>query len=494
MTNPPATFPVTPLPVQEAGSNRVQKWNPVLTPRRGFTKHRLLTEKIVADIESGLLPPRTRMPTHRNLARQLGVSVQTVSLSYKEAERLGYLAGEVGRGTFVRNRVTEKADRFMLDRNSGHRADLSIVRSVYTEEHEAAMSQLFTAMAHDGSSSFMQPCRPIVGLDNHRAAARHWLQGLGVDVPQERIIITNGAAHGLFLACAALLRRGDVVLTEELTDHGIIGLSNLLGFTLRGLPIDEQGVRVEAFEAACEAGGVAALVMVPTFGNPTSHVAGAERRRAIAEVARRHGVYVIEDEVYKPLLDHALPSYTELLPDLGFFITSFTKSVLTGLRTGYLVVPQQYAIKAASILRVTGWSATYLTAELATRWIEDGTAQHLLDIQRREIRARQAIVQDVLGPFIAGSHPLSLSAWLKVPEHWEESILVRQLARHHIAVTASDPFIPGTSFMPTVERPAGGIRICIGGRLSLAGLRQVLVSLRGIFEQLPPVYHVDVLD
>lgn len=491
MISPRASLSARLQPVSQATADSGgggDSWLPVLTPRRGATKHRLLTEKIVADIEAGILPPRTRMPTHRELARQLGVSVQTVSISYKEAERLGFLTGEVGRGTFVRNRVTEKADRFMLDRNSGDRADLSIVRCVYSEEHEAAMRRLFAAMSRDDSSVFMQPCRPIVGLDAHRAGAQHWLRGLGVDVPQERIIVTNGAAHGLFLACAALLRRGDVVLTEELTDHGIIGLSNLLGFSLRGLPVDGEGVIVEAFEAACRAGGVAALVMVPTLGNPTSHLAGAERRRAIAEVARRHGVYVIEDEVYKPLIEEPLPSYTELLPDLGFFVTSFTKSVMTGLRTGYLVVPQQYAIKVASILRVTGWSATYLTAEIATRWIEDGTAQALLDVQRREIRTRQAVVRETLGPFIAGSHPVSPSAWLKVPDHWDEGGLVRQLARNNIAVTASDPFVASP------DRPCGGIRICIGGHLSSAGLRQVLMAIRGIFEQLPPVYDIDILD
>ncbi|MGV6873513.1 MocR-like ectoine utilization transcription factor EhuR [Pseudochelatococcus sp. B33] len=465
-----------------------EAWCPTLTPRRGLTKHRLLTERIVADVESGLLPPRTRMPTHRDLARRLGVSVQTVSISYKEAERLGFLIGEVGRGTFVRNRVTEKADRFMLDRNSGDRADLSIVRCVYAPEHEEAMRRLFAAMAREDNSPFMQPCRPIVGLDAHRAGAQRWLTGLGLSVPQERIIVTNGAAHGLFLACAALLRRGDVVLTEELTDHGIIGLSSLLGFTLRGLPADREGVIVEAFEAACRSGKVAALVMVPTLGNPTSHVAGAERRRAIADVARRHGVYVIEDEVYKPLLAEALPSYADLLPDLGFFVTSFTKSVMTGLRAGYLVVPQQYAVKVASILRVTSWSATYLAAEIATRWIDDGTARFLLDVQRREIRARQTVVQEVLGPFIAGSHPLSPSAWLKVPDHWSEDGLVRQLARNNVAVTASDPFVSSP------ERPVGGIRICIGGHLSSARLRQVLTTVRATFEQLPPVHGVDMFD
>jgi DNA-binding transcriptional MocR family regulator len=459
-------------------------WSPVLAKRKGATKHKLLADRIVGDIESDILTPRMRMPTHRELARLLGVSVQTVSLAYKEAERRGYLRGEVGRGTFVRNRVTDRAGGFMLDRQPNGAADLSIIRAVYTGAHEQASRLAMAALAESDNSAFMRPCRPIAGLDQHREAGRHFLGRLGVEAKADRILVTNGAAHGLFLALAAIVRPGDVVLTESLTDHGIIGLSNVLGFTLRGLPTDGEGILVEGLEAACAAGDVTALVIIPTLGNPTSHCSGVARRLAIADVARRHGVFVVEDEVYKPLVEETLPAMTELLPDLGFFVTSFTKSVMTGLRVGYLVVPPQYSIRVVSIMRVTSWSATNLPAEIATRWIEDGTVDALLHVQRAEARARQAIVAQVLAPYVAGSHPLSLCAWLRVPDRWTEEGLVRALARRHIAVTPSEPFVAGE------DRPAGGIRVCLGGRLSHAALREAFEVVRSTFEQLPPVFDV----
>lgn len=460
---------------------RITDWRPTLTKRKGITKHKLLTERIIADIDADILPAHARMPTHRDLARQLGVSVQTVSLSYQEAERRGYLRGEVGRGTFVRSRVTEKADRFMLDRDPGATVDLSIIRAIYTEAHEGASRAIMKRLAVSDNSAFMRPCRPIAGLERHRAAAQVWLKGLGVQAAKDRILITNGAAHGLFLAVAAIVRTGEIVLTENLTDHGIIGLANVLGFTLRGLPTDQEGILVQAFEEACAAGGVSALVLIPSLGNPTSHVMGAERRQAIAEIARRYGIYVVEDEVYKPLLETPLPSFTDLLPDLGFFVTSFTKSVLTGLRVGYLVVPPQYSIRVASIMRVTSWSATNLPAEIATLWVEDGTAQKLVELQRREAQARQAMVSKILGAYVAGSHPLSLCAWLRVPPRWTEEGLVRMLAQKHIAVTPSDPFMAEAD-------GTGGIRICLGGRLSHTTLGRSLRTIAETFEQLPPVF------
>lgn len=476
-------FPANQLTLDPASSTKPVAWRPNLTKQKGETKHAALTERIIADIGAGVLKPMDRMPTHRDLARELGLSVQTISLSYKEAERLGYLSGEIGRGTFVKARVTDRAGRMMLDHSPNEVLDLSIIRGAYLDAHENASREIFRELAESDNASFMRPCRPIAGLDRHRDAARIWLRMLGVTAGAERILVTNGAAHGIFLALSCVVRSGDVVLCENLTDHGIIGLSNIVGFSLKGLSTDEEGILPDALEAACAAGGVRALVLIPTLNNPTGHVASTARRREIAAIAKRHGIFVIEDEVYRPMIEEDLPSITEMLPDLGFFVTSFTKTVLTGLRVGYLVVPPAYSIRAASILRVSSWSGTYLTGEIATRWVENGTAQRLLEIQREEARARQSIAAEILGEHIASSHPLSLCAWLKVPSRWTEEGLVRSLTNQNVAVTPSEPFIAGPGH-------GGGIRICLGGRLNHATLTKALTTVRQAFEQLPPVYDI----
>ncbi|MBR0554555.1 PLP-dependent aminotransferase family protein [Ciceribacter sp. L1K23] len=458
-------------------------WRPVLAKQKGETKHAALTERLIADIDAGVLKPMDRLPTHRDLARDLGLSVQTVSLSYKEAERLGYLSGEIGRGTFVKARVTDRAGRMMLDHSANEVLDLSIIRGVYLDAHESASRDILRELSDGDNAEFMRPCRPIAGLDRHRETARTWLRTLNVDANAERILVTNGAAHGIFLALSCIIRSGDVVLCENLTDHGIIGLSNVLGFSLKGLPTDDEGIVPDALSAACAAGGVRALVLIPTLNNPTGHVAGAERRREIAAIAERYGVFVVEDEVYRPMIEEDLPSITDMIPDLGFFVTSFTKAVLTGVRVGYLVVPRAYSIRAASILRVTSWSGTYLSGEIATRWVENGTAKRLVEIQREEARKRQQVAMDILGDHVASSHPLSLCAWLRVPPHWTEESLVRSLANQNVAVTPSEPFIAGPGH-------GGGIRICLGGRLNDASLVKALTTVRQAFEQLPPVYDI----
>jgi DNA-binding transcriptional MocR family regulator len=283
----------------------------------------------------------------------------------------------------------------------------------------------------------------------------------------------------VFLALAAVARPGDTVLTESMTENGILGAANLLGFNLRGLPTDDEGIVPEALEAACAKGGVTALVWVPTFGNPMNHLAGRKRRERIAEIAQRHRVAVIEDEVFKPLLTERLPAITELLPELGFFCTSLTKSVTTGLRVGYLVTPHSFALRVAGLLRASTWSAPALLGEIAAQWLVDGTAERLVAVQRREARQRYRMLAETMSEHIARAHPLSLSALLRVPEGWTEAALLRVLQERKILVTGSTPFIVNRE----LARP--GLRICTTGRVSQQGLASALQTMRETFELLP---------
>ena len=118
---------------------------------------------------------------------------------------------------------------------------------------------------------------------------------------------------------------------------------------------------------------------------------------------------------YGPLLAQRHEPICSMLPELGFHCTSFTKSVLCGLRTGYLTVPRRMAIRADSILRVNSWMATPLLAEVATRWIADGTAQRLVEVQRERLAVRHRAVMELLGEHVIGHHPNALTAWVGIP-------------------------------------------------------------------------------
>lgn len=463
----------------------MEQWRKALEAvRSGESKYKVLVQAITDDIDSGVLTEGTRLPPQRRVSQALGISVQTVTNAYKELEQHGLIRCEVGRGSFVAKPVTEKVSDYMLDRAERALIDFSIVRLVHTADHARVWRKVCADLATQLDQPWMRAYRPIAGFEYHREAGVAWMAALGREASVETTLITNGTSHAVFIALASLVSPGDVVLSEDITDHGVIGLAQVLGFTLKGLDTDEYGIHPDHFEEMCANERITALVTTPNLNNPTSSLMPDARRRAIARIAEGYGVYVIEDDVFGPLLSKRLTPISNHLPELGCYCTSFTKSVLTGLRTGYLSLPKRLALRAESILRVNCWMATPLIAEIATRWIADGTALHLVELQREQLGRRQQMVREVLGDYIISTHPESMSAWLRIPEHWQLDGLAQQLRHRQIAVTLPDPFlVRGT------PRP-DAIRLCVGVEGSDERVHSALETIASVFRQYPQVHAV----
>ncbi|TCK39530.1 GntR family transcriptional regulator [Paraburkholderia sp. BL8N3] len=460
-----------------------ERWREAVRTVQGVqSKYKRLVKAIASDIESSALGSGARLPPQREVAADLEISVQTVTNAYKELERQGLIRCEVGRGSFVAARVTETMSNYMLDTAERSVVDFSIARIIHTPEHDAMWRKVCASLATLDDQPWIRAIRPIAGFEHHRQAGVQWLASLNMPANPDTLLVTNGAAHGIFLALASTVGPGDTVLCENLTDHGVIGSANVLGFTLKGLEIDEHGIRPEHFEEMCDSERVSALVCTPTLNNPTVALMPDSRRRAIARIAERYGVYVIEDDVYGALPAKAQTPISSLIPELSFYCTSMTKSVLSGLRTGYLTMPRRLALRAESVLRVSSWMATSPVAEIATRWIMDGTAQRLVEIQRERLAARQAVVRDLLGAYVLGSHPQALSVWLRVPDYWQADRIMRELRNRDIAVTSPDPFL-----VRGAERP-NAVRLCVGAEVSETTFRAAVETMREVYGQYPHVH------
>lgn len=458
-------------------------WREAVGAARGAeSKYKRLVKAIAGDIESGALEAGTRLAPQREAAAELGISVQTVTNAYKELERQGLIRCEVGRGSFVSARVTESMSNYILDTTEREIVDFSIARIVHTAEHDARWREVCATLSTVEDQPWIRSFRPIAGFEHHRQAGAAWLASLNMPANPDTLLVTNGTAHGIFLALASTVGPGDTVLCESLTDHGVIGTANVLGFTLKGLELDEHGIRPEHFEEMCDSERISALVCTPTFNNPTVAVMPDSRRRAIAKIADRYGVYVIEDDVYGALPAKANTPIASLIPDLAFYSTSMTKSVLTGLRTGYLAMPRRLALRAESVLRVSCWMATSPIAEISTRWILDGTAKRLVELQRERLAVRQAMVRSALGSYLLGGHAQALSAWLRVPDYWQAERVVRELRNRQIAVTSPDPFLVGGTPRPNA------VRLCVGAEVSDAACKTAIDTIAEVFEQYPHLH------
>jgi DNA-binding transcriptional MocR family regulator len=419
-------------------------------------RYRAIVDELEQAIQAKQVFPGQRLPTHRELAYQLGISVQTVARAYAEAERRGLTTGEIGRGTFVQFIATDQGQGFIADRKQAGAIDLSNVLPIVSELHVKALKQAITELAGTAAMRRVLEYRPTQGTAPHRQAGVTWLERNGVPVDVENVIVTNGAAHGIWTAMASIVEPGDVVATEALVDTSIITNAAILKLRLRGVPIDEQGIIPEALEEAHRRDPIKLLCVTPCYSNPTVSLMGEERRSQIADVARRHDISIIEDDVFGPLIPNRPKPIWSFAPERTYYVTSFSKALAASLRTGYLVGPLRMVPRLVSRLRTTGWMANTWTAEIVAAWLYDGTADKLIDWQRRKLQARHKQLLKILGKFELSAQPYAMHAWLTLPEQWRSQRFVEQARTRGVLVTPPDPFIVGRAADPHAIRLALG--------------------------------------
>ncbi len=433
-----------------------------------------LADQIAHAIADGRLEGGARLPTHRRLAEEMGLSVQTVSRAYEELIRRGLVSGETGRGTYVRTPRREPDPPFLPER-LGEVIDLSILKPVCEPVHLERMKAALVDLAATLPPSAILSFRPNVVFGRHRSVAVEWLKNCGLETTPGNVSLTNGAIAAMTIALMAVAPPGSTIATEEIGHHTLVPLASYLGLGLRGVAIDEEGMLPDALDQACRDGGIRAVFLMPTAINPTASLMGPARRAEIVEVARRHDIAIVENDALGPLVERKAPPLAAIAPERTLYVTSFTKCVVPGLRTGYLVAPDRLVPAVTNRHLVTNWMATPLIAELATRWVENGTAMELVRWQRNAVRRRQRIAAEVLDGIPYRAQSESLHIWLPLGEDRSEQAFVAQARLQGVAIA------PGASFAigPAVRHSA--VRIAVGSTTEedlRAGLGMVTNLLR----------------
>ncbi|HWA45696.1 MAG TPA: PLP-dependent aminotransferase family protein [Hypericibacter adhaerens] len=437
-----------------------------------------LAEQFTRAIRDGKLPSGTRLPPHRKLADDLGLSVQTVSRAYEELARRGLVAGEIGRGSFVQPQRDEPSPPYLPERLV-ELIDLSILKPVCEPMHLERLKRALGWLADSLPSSSALSFRPNMVFPRHRAVAVEWLKACGLEVAPQNVTLTNGATAGMTTALMSVVPPGTAVATEAIGHHTLVPLANYLGLALEGLPIDEDGLIPEALDEACRKAELRAVFVQPSVVNPTATLMSEGRRAAIAAVARKHDIAIIENDVLGPLVERCAP-IAAFAPERTLYVTSFTKITVPGLRVGYVVAPDRYAAALANRHLVSNWMATPMVAEIASKWVTDGTAMELVRWQREVLARRHRIADELLGG-AARAHEQSLHLWLPLPESWSEESFVAQARLRGVAVA------PGLSFRISKEPWQPAVRISVGSTTEAElrhGLGTIATLLQGDPEHL----------
>jgi len=291
-------------------------------------------------------------------------------------------------------------------------------------------------------------------LGLREALAKKLKRGEHLDVSADEILIVNGSNHGLAVVSMAFVNPGDVAIVEAPTFMGGLRPLRQLQARIEMVPLDDQGVRVDALEGqlrALRSAGTPAKLFytIPNFHNPAGVDLALDRRKRVVELAEEFNFVILEDDAYGELrfTGTAMPSLYSLAPK-GRVIRSATlsKILAAGLRIGYVTAPKEVLARLNS-LKLDGGASPF-TNRVAARWLEashDRHVRHLIDIYRGK---RDALIRGLEQGF-AGQEDLKPAwhvpdggffLWLKLPPNVDPAKVAMEAGERGVG------YVPGTAF------------------------------------------------
>jgi DNA-binding transcriptional MocR family regulator len=437
-------------------------------------RYKQLVDQLAAEIRAGRLQPGTRLPTHRRLAESHGLALVTASRVYAELEAMGLVSGEVGRGTFVRETVRPRGLGIDQQAVAAGLVDLNFNYPSLPGQAELLRGAL-RQLAAGGELEAMLRYAPHGGRMHERARVARHLESRGLAAEPSRVLIVDGAQHGLAVTVMALLQPGDVIAVDALTYPGFKVLAEAQRLELAPIPASGQGPDLDALERLCTQRRVRAVYTMPTLHNPLGWVMSASRRRRLAAIARRHGLLVIEDAAYAFLADDPPPPLATLAPETTVYVSGLSKSVATGLRVGFVVAPEAWVPKIERSIRATTWCNPGVTTAIACAWLEDGTVGRLESEKRHDAATRQAIAGDALAGLRCVRHPASYFVWLPLPEETRADRVAAALMRDGVSVSTAEPFSAS-------QHVPHALRLALGS-VGLDSLRSALRTVRRVIAE-----------
>ncbi|MEW5685914.1 MAG: PLP-dependent aminotransferase family protein [Pseudomonadota bacterium] len=435
-----------------------------------------ITDALAEAIRSGELQPGERLPAQRAVASALGIDFTTVTRAYALARERGLVEGEVGRGTFVRARA-EADEAGLVD------LSMNLPPPPLGLSLGALLADTTSAILRRTDAATLMAYHPGAGALGQRLAGGRWLTPVVGEVAVERILVAPGAQAALAAVLSTIARPGQVVVADPLTYPGLLGLAGQLGLRVVACPGDADGMLPDALEKICRAETPAAVYTCPTLQNPRAITLPPGRRRQIAEVVRRAGVWLVEDDPYSRLLDAPPAALAALAPERTFHIATLSKILSPGLRVAYVVCPDLIQAEAiAAALRALALNPAPLMVAVASAWIREGEADRVLAGVRAEARARRALAAE-LAPAALGP-PESLHVWLPLPDMAAAERLRVAAQAQGLALVTSDAFAAG----PTAP---SGVRISLGGPGRREVLEAALRRVAGLVE--PPARRRDIV-
>lgn len=365
-------------------------------------------------IVGGMLRPKDRLPSSRELAQSLNVARSTVVIAYEQLAGEGFIESVQGAGTFVS--VSSSQARKPLDPPRRYALEPRPVWATIplptAFDHPAEFD--FRTGLPDASLFPHRQWRRLIARELHAnevsgeakygspaghaelrgAIARHIGVSRGISASLDDVVITNGTQQAIDLLSRVLLSPGDRIAMEDPGYEAPRRAFEAAGIQVIGVPVDGDGLVVDALPA-----GVKAIYVTPSHQYPLTVTMTLARRRALLDWADRNGAAIIEDDYEGEFRFQGRPlDALQTLDTAGrvVYVGSFSKTLLPTLRLGFVVVPENLRLAVQKAKYVSDWTTSTLEQAALSRFIGDGSFARHVRKASKIYRVRHQMISEII--------------------------------------------------------------------------------------------------
>jgi 2-aminoadipate transaminase len=316
----------------------------------------------------------------------------------------------------------------------------------------AGLQAAFTAVLAEPSGARALQYSTTEGDPLLRELIAQRLTERGLKTAGDDLLITSGSQQALTLVASVLLEPGDRVLVEEPSYLAALQCFAFAGAQAIPVPCDDGGLDPEALDSLISEHRPTLLYSVPTFQNPTGRTLSRRRRLALAEVAERTGLWIVEDDPYGELRysGDALPAVASLPPahDRTLAISTLSKIAAPGLRIGWVRAPRLLLRSLTIAKQAADLHSSTVDQAAAARWLSAVDLSAHIERLRAEYGARRdALLAGLAAALPAGSthnHPDGgMFVWARLPDGWDAGALLQSALDRDVAYVPGAPFFSG---------------------------------------------------
>jgi DNA-binding transcriptional MocR family regulator len=426
-------------------------------------------------IKEGKLPIGQKLPSIRVLSQNNQVNKLTVIQAYGLLEVDGLIHARQGSGYFINHTA---ASSLAL------RSTFAPVQEVMISQGGNSFFEQYTASLHaqdqpgiiDFSSGF--PRNP--GLDNLQRIAKRAMgrsmdtlfrydfsQGQlnlrqliaqmlvqqGLDVSSEEIIITSGSEQALTLSMQYFLQKGDWAIVETPIYHGALGILENLGARVIGIPMTAEGMNLELLEQYLQSHRPKLIYTISTLHNPTGITTSQTHRQELLALAKHYNCLILEDNAYEGLNFESVPAPIKAMDkyDLVTYISTFSKTLMPGLRVGYMVVTGKHYQSLVKQKALHDMHVSSVPQAIVSEFLASGNYRRQLNRLRTfHLQSRNAMLQALSCYFpknITWTVPQGgLFLWVHLPNDVPIQAICQEALFQKVLVANGTAFFPGRGY------------------------------------------------